>query len=72
MQLHASHNSSCPADVFTTRIAGEIKELDTTGYVLKKWEKRIDKYIKYMIYAGKKVGSLHKVHDICGEGGGLG
>lgn len=39
---------------FTTRIAGEIKSLDCEGYVLKKWEKRIDAVIKYLQVAGKK------------------
>lgn len=39
---------------YTTRIAGEIKSLDCGGYVLKKWEKRIDSVIKYLQVAGKK------------------
>lgn len=44
------------AEEWTTRIAGEVKGLDTEGLVLKKWEKRIDDVIKYMLVAGKKVG----------------
>lgn len=44
----------CIAADYTTRIAGEIKSLDCDGYVLKKWEKRVDKVIKYLTVAGKK------------------
>lgn len=44
-----------PGD-YTTRIAGEIKSLDCEGLVLRKWEKRIDGVMKYMMVAGKKVG----------------
>lgn len=39
---------------YSTRIAGEVKSVDCTGYVLKKWERRIDGVIKYMTVAGKK------------------
>ncbi|GAB4823522.1 hypothetical protein N2152v2_010568 [Parachlorella kessleri] len=39
---------------FTTKIAAEVKSLDVDGYILKKWEKRVDKVIKYLIVAGKK------------------
>lgn len=39
---------------FTTRFAGEIKQLDGTGYISKKFEKRVDKCIKYIMVAGKK------------------
>lgn len=42
------------ASDYTTRIAGEIKELDCEGYIVKKWEKRIDSVIKYLQVAGKK------------------
>lgn len=43
-----------PAADYTTRIAGEIKSLNCDGYVLKKWEKRVDNVIKYLTVAGKK------------------
>lgn len=39
---------------FSTTIAGEIKHLDCEGYILKKWERRIDNVMKYMSVAGKK------------------
>ncbi|KAG2486649.1 hypothetical protein HYH03_014705 [Edaphochlamys debaryana] len=39
---------------YTTRFAGEIKKVDCTGYVTKKFEKRIDATIKYILVAGKK------------------
>ncbi|KAG2434832.1 hypothetical protein HXX76_007717 [Chlamydomonas incerta] len=39
---------------YTTRFAGEIKSLDCTGYVTKKFEKRVDAVIKYILVAGKK------------------
>ncbi|GIL44318.1 hypothetical protein Vafri_1823 [Volvox africanus] len=39
---------------YTTRFAGEIKSLDCTGYISKKFEKRVDAVIKYIIVAGKK------------------
>jgi len=39
---------------YSTAFAGEIKSLDCEGYVLKKWERRIDNVIKYMSVAGKK------------------
>jgi 3-oxoacyl-[acyl-carrier-protein] synthase II len=45
---------SFDASDFSTRIAGEIKSLDCDGYVLKKWEKRVDGVIKYLQVAGKK------------------
>jgi 3-oxoacyl-[acyl-carrier-protein] synthase II len=35
-----------PAEEFSTRFAGQIKSLDTDGYILKKWEKRIDVVMK--------------------------
>ena len=37
-----------PAAEFSTRFAGQVKELDCEGYVLKKWERRIDGVMKYM------------------------
>lgn len=42
------------ASDFSTKIAGEIKELDCEGYMLKKWVKRVDAVIKYLQVAGKK------------------
>lgn len=39
---------------FSTKFAGEIKSVDCEGYVLKKWEKRVDNVIKYLQVAGKK------------------
>ncbi|PNW80922.1 hypothetical protein CHLRE_07g335300v5 [Chlamydomonas reinhardtii] len=43
-----------PCADYTTRFAGEIKSLDCTGYVTKKFEKRVDAVIKYILVAGKK------------------
>lgn len=62
------HNAA--AD-FPTRIAGEVKGLECEGYVLRKWEKRIDNYIKYMTVAGKKVSGrpLRKLRMDLGVGG---
>jgi 3-oxoacyl-[acyl-carrier-protein] synthase II len=37
-----------------TKFAGEIKELDCTGYVSAKMERRLDPYIKYTMVAAKK------------------
>ncbi|GBF95373.1 hypothetical protein Rsub_07801 [Raphidocelis subcapitata] len=39
---------------FSTRFAGEVKELDTDGYIQKKMERRLDKCIKFVMVAGKK------------------
>ncbi|PRW57651.1 3-oxoacyl-[acyl-carrier] synthase chloroplastic isoform A [Chlorella sorokiniana] len=39
---------------FSTRFAGQIKDFSSDGLVAKKWEKRIDNVMKYMIVAGKK------------------
>ncbi|XP_019464372.1 PREDICTED: 3-oxoacyl-[acyl-carrier-protein] synthase II, chloroplastic-like isoform X1 [Lupinus angustifolius] len=39
---------------FPTRIAGEIKSLSTEGWVAPKSSRRIDKYMLYLITAGKK------------------
>jgi len=38
----------------STKFAGEIKELDCTGYVTAKMERRLDPYIKYTMVAAKK------------------
>lgn len=35
-----------PAAEYSTRFAGQVKSLDCDGYVLKKWEKRIDVTMK--------------------------
>ncbi|KAG2434939.1 hypothetical protein HYH02_012136 [Chlamydomonas schloesseri] len=43
-----------PCTDYTTRFAGEIKSLDCSGYVTKKFEKRVDAVIKYILVAGKK------------------
>lgn len=40
---------------YSTRFAGEIKELDVSQYVNKKMARRLDDVIKYTIVAGKKV-----------------
>lgn len=42
------------ATEYSTRFAGEIKSLDASPYIAKKWENRVDKVIKYMMVAGKK------------------
>ncbi|KAE8669182.1 synthase II [Hibiscus syriacus] len=39
---------------FPTRIAGEIKSLSTDGWVAPKLSKRMDKFMLYMLIAGKK------------------
>lgn len=47
LELLANHACVCPpAEEFSTRFAGQIKSLDTDGYILKKWEKRIDGVMK--------------------------
>jgi hypothetical protein len=46
------------ASEFTTRIAGEVKGFTCNGYVNKKMERRLEKCIKYIMVAGKKVGRL--------------
>lgn len=40
---------------YSTRFAGEIKQLDVTKYVNRKMARRLDDVIKYTIVAGKKV-----------------
>jgi 3-oxoacyl-[acyl-carrier-protein] synthase II len=39
---------------FTQRIAGEIKSFSTDGWVAPKLAKRMDKFMQYLIVAGKK------------------
>ena len=56
---------------YSTRIAGEVRDLDCSGYVLKKLEKRIDKVIKYMTVAGKKVRCVCVCVCVCVCWGGL-
>lgn len=46
--------STFDAKDFTTRFAGEIKSLETDGYIAKKMERRLDKSIKYVMVSGKK------------------
>lgn len=45
---------SFDASDFSTKIAGEIKSFDASGYVQKKWVKRQDKVMLYLQVAGKK------------------
>ncbi|KMZ71746.1 Ketoacyl-ACP Synthase II (Chloroplastic) [Zostera marina] len=40
--------------IFPTRIAGEIKSFSTEGWVVPKLSKRMDKFMLYMLTAGKK------------------
>lgn len=42
------------ASDWTTNFAGEIRNLETEGYLTKKLERRIDDVIKFTIVAGKK------------------
>lgn len=42
-------------DGYSTRFAGEIKQLDVSKYVNRKMARRLDDVIKYTIVAGKKV-----------------
>lgn len=42
-------------DGYSTRFAGEIKQLDVAKYVNRKMARRLDDVIKYTIVAGKKV-----------------
>ncbi|WIA38565.1 hypothetical protein OEZ86_001879 [Tetradesmus obliquus] len=46
--------STFDASQFTTRFAGEVKTLDTEGYIAKKMERRLDKSIKFVLVSGKK------------------
>ncbi|KAJ6957600.1 hypothetical protein D5086_031885 [Populus alba] len=53
---------------FPTRIAGEIKSLSTDGWVAPKLSKRMDKFMLYMLTAGKKAladGGI--TEDVMGE-----
>jgi len=42
------------ASELPTRFAGEIKDFDAGGYISKKMERRLDKYIKYILVAAKQ------------------
>ncbi|KIY95883.1 3-oxoacyl-[acyl-carrier-protein (ACP)]synthase III [Monoraphidium neglectum] len=42
------------ASDFSTRFAGEIRSLETEGFIQKKMERRLDKCIKFVMVAGKK------------------
>ena len=53
---------------FTQRIAGEIKSFSTDGWVAPKLSKRMDKFMLYMLTAGKKAladGGI--TEDVMGE-----
>lgn len=52
-----------------TKFAGEIKELDCTGYVSAKMERRLDPYIKYTMVAAKKALEYSGLGLPGGEGG---
>jgi 3-oxoacyl-[acyl-carrier-protein] synthase II len=41
-----SEIASFDASDFSTRFAGEVRELETEGYIQKKMERRLDKCIK--------------------------
>lgn len=51
---------------YSTRFAGEIKQLDVAKYVNRKMARRLDDVIKYTIVAGKKVHTrllaIHPTH----------
>ena len=47
---------------YSTRFAGEIKQLDVAKYVNKKMARRLDDVIKYTIVAGKKVRTGYLSH----------
>ena len=49
--FHKSHFSFL---LFSQRIAGEIKSISTDGWVSPKLAKRMDKFMLYMLIAGKK------------------
>lgn len=40
---------------YTTKFAGQIRDLQSNGYVNKKMERRIDDTIKYIMVSGKRV-----------------
>jgi len=42
---------------YSTRFAGEIKDLDVEGYINKKNARRLDDTIKYILVSGKQVPS---------------
>ena len=52
---------------FSTRFAGEIKELDVEGFVSKKNARRLDDTIKYILVAGKQVplSPRHALLNLC-------
>ena len=64
MSLRLLPGYSPAAGDYTTKIAAEVKSLDVDGYILKKWEKRVDKVIKYLIVAGKKVRTTRPGHGL--------
>ncbi|CAN6880042.1 hypothetical protein Bca4012_071006 [Brassica carinata] len=49
-----SHIESFDCSAFPTRIAGEIKSFSTQGLVAPKLSKRMDKFMLYLLTAGKK------------------
>ncbi|KAL0694882.1 hypothetical protein Bca4012_062062 [Brassica carinata] len=49
-----SHIESFDCSAFPTRIAGEIKSFSTEGLVAPKLSKRMDKFMLYLLTAGKK------------------
>lgn len=50
-----------PCSEYPTRIAGEIKQFDTEGFVERKYARRVDQFINYAIVAGKKAASHAKL-----------
>jgi hypothetical protein len=44
--------STFDASEFSTRFAGEVKDLETDGYIAKKMERRLDKCIKCVAWPG--------------------
>ena len=42
---------------YTTKFAGEVKDLNIESYVSKKNARRLDDVIKYIIVSGKQVGA---------------
>ncbi|KAF6135568.1 hypothetical protein GIB67_015421 [Kingdonia uniflora] len=66
-----SENEAFDCSLFPTRIAGEIKSFSTDGWVALKFSRRMDKFMLYMLTAGKKVladavfGVTKKGHSVC-------
>ncbi|CAI5477397.1 unnamed protein product [Closterium sp. Yama58-4] len=53
------------ASEFPTRIAGEIKEFKDKGYVHPKMARRMDKYMRYLLTAGKRaLKDAHMTHEV--------